>query len=148
MTSLMPRTPSSSFCRAVLRACSVSYLDGPLRGGAAFVLSEGWELDVLAGLEGRDGDAKRSSVSEESDRASLPMSGVDMAVVVLGSEREKGEVNIDVGKRVLPTTSKGQLSIYITGDGKTSLRRNNLTPINSRAPATCQPPALLEQKTW
>src|ERR1700722_995440 len=78
MTWLMHRTLSSSFCKRALRVCSVLYLETPLplRELATSVRSDGRESAGLVCLEGRDGDAKRSSVSDESERASLPVSGV------------------------------------------------------------------------
>jgi len=79
MTSLMLRTLSSSFCKALVRACSVSYFDSVLRWGGALVLSEALAVGVLVGFEVREGDAKRSSASDESERSSLAISGVAIA---------------------------------------------------------------------
>jgi hypothetical protein len=83
MTSLMLRTPSSSFCKRVLRFCSVSYLETPLREWAVLVLSEGIGAEGLVCLEVRDGDANRSSASDESsERPSLPIFRVAMLMQV------------------------------------------------------------------
>lgn len=78
MTSLILRTPSSSFCRRALRVCSVSYFDTPLplREMRGSLLSKEWESVCLGCLEVRDGDAKTSSVSDESEKLGLPVSGV------------------------------------------------------------------------
>lgn len=74
ITSLILLTLSSSFRRAASRACSASYFDSPLRCGGILVFSD-LGLDFCFGLEAREGEAKRSSVSE-SERSSFPISGV------------------------------------------------------------------------
>lgn len=43
------------------------------------MLSEALAVGVLVGFEVREGDAKRSSASDESERSSLAMSGVAIA---------------------------------------------------------------------
>jgi len=72
-TSLMLLTLASSLFNDTSLACSASYLDSPFRCGAS--------ADLMVGLgfclEAREGDAKRSSLSE-SERSNLPTSGVDM----------------------------------------------------------------------
>ena len=65
-------TLSSSLCKEVSRACSVSYFDSPFRCGGASVCFE----DFWFGLDTREGEANRSSLSEESDRFIFPISGV------------------------------------------------------------------------
>jgi hypothetical protein len=76
ITSLMLRTLSNSFWREASRAASASYLDSPVlrcRGALVSVgLEDFWDLETL------EGDAKRSSGSEESERSSCPTSGVDI----------------------------------------------------------------------
>jgi hypothetical protein len=63
-----------------LRVCSVSYFDAPVPrlAGRASVVSEGWEGVFFVCLEVREGNAKRSSVSDESDRPGRRGSGVDI----------------------------------------------------------------------
>lgn len=69
-------TLSNSLLSEASLACSASYFDSPCRGAGAWV-SGGWEGVLGLGFEGFEGDAKRSSGSE-SERSSLPMSGLDM----------------------------------------------------------------------
>lgn len=148
MTSLMLRTPSNSFCKRALRFCSVSYLETPLREWGASVLSEGGGPEGLVCFEVRDGDANRSSASDESsERPSLPVFGVAMLLQVNTSSATALEEFFP------PETRSSQLLDFITNNRVPEVQisaqhpppsariNSHLRPSDKRAAQLAQPRA-------